>query len=99
LQQNKAVLYAALRGSGLPEKFQYLIMAMAMIETNSMSLSERDASKSGGAENFGILNCNVDLKNRALGYDVPISQDAEFGVRVYKTAFEKWGLCFVGVDV
>jgi hypothetical protein len=59
LAENKAKLLTAMRAKGLPQKDQFLLMAMAMQETETLSEGERDSTKDKGdalAVNFSIFN-------------------------------------------
>jgi len=62
LAENKAKLLTAMRAKGLPQKDQFLLMAMAMQETETMSEGERDSTKDKGealSVNFSIFNLSA----------------------------------------
>lgn len=70
LARNKAAVYAACNacGGGLDECA--LVVAMAMLETTFMNVTQRDASKDwrvDGSANVGLWNLNIDLV-AALNY-------------------------------
>lgn len=70
LADNKARLLAGMDACGTPPAQKTLFMAMAMVETNTMSIHERDVSKDNrtdGGANVSIFNLNVDMIRR-LGY-------------------------------
>ena len=59
LAENKAKLLRAMRACGLSQENQFLLMAMAMQETETLSEGERDSTKDKGdalAVNFSIFN-------------------------------------------
>ena len=82
LVQNKAKVLTAIRANGLPREFQFLVMAMAMQETNTLSEFERDCTKDKGnadAANYSIFNLNMFFIKKAGGavnYDQLNSHDA-----------------------
>jgi hypothetical protein len=90
LQGNKIQIKSAMDAAQIPTKLQYLMMAMAMIETSDMSLNQRDGSKGGDAENFGVFNLNVHMKNVLLPND-PVTQETSLCLKVLTTAFARWG--------
>jgi len=62
LAENKAKLLNAMRACGLSKENQYLLMAMAMQETETLSEGERDSTKDKGeyfAVNFSIFNLSA----------------------------------------
>jgi hypothetical protein len=62
LAENKAKLLAVMRAKALPQEFQFLLMAMAMQETETLSEGERDSTKDqgdAGAVNYSIFNLNA----------------------------------------
>lgn len=70
LRVNKGKLWAAFETERVPSHLRSLFLAMAFLETRTLSLSERDASKDGrtdGAANVSIFNLSVDMVGR-LGY-------------------------------
>ena len=70
LQANKAHFWASCSRVGVRGAMCALLLAMAMLETNTLSPAERDTSKDGredGAENLSMFNLNVDMVRR-LGY-------------------------------
>lgn len=70
LQSNKSLLHQAFNAAGIREEWRVLMMAMAMIETRTMSPAERDASKdkrTDGAANASVFNLSEDMLRR-LGY-------------------------------
>jgi hypothetical protein len=59
LAENKAKLLKAMRACGLSQENQFLLMAMAMQESETLSEGERDSTKDKGdalAVNFSIFN-------------------------------------------
>lgn len=70
LKANKERLHAAFNACGIRDEWRALMLAMAMIETNTMSPSERDATKdrrTDKAANASIFNLSEDMLNQ-LGY-------------------------------
>lgn len=70
LKRNKERLVKAFALHSLREERRALLMAMAMIETNTMSPSERDASKDNRTDksaNASIFNLSEDMLNE-LGF-------------------------------
>ena len=70
LKANKERLHAAFDARGIRDERRALMLAMAMIETNTMSPSERDATKdtrTDKAANASIFNLSEDMIN-LLGY-------------------------------
>lgn len=70
LRANKRQLRSAFDVSRIREERRALMMAMAMIETTTLSPSQRDASKDGrtdGGANASIFNLSEDML-RQLGY-------------------------------
>jgi hypothetical protein len=70
LRSNKAQLILAFVASKITDERRALMTAMAMIETNTMSPSERDASKDKNTDksaNASIFNLSEDMLNQ-LGY-------------------------------
>jgi hypothetical protein len=73
LQGNKRKLNEAFVKCRTTPPHRALFVAMAMVETNTMSITERDASKDGrkdGAANVSIFNLSEDLVVR-IGYAKP----------------------------
>jgi hypothetical protein len=90
LKENKVQVQKAMDAAKIPTKLQYFLMVMAMIETSDMSLHQRDASKSGAAENFGLFNLNVHMTDELLPND-PVTQETSLCLKVLTAAFAKWG--------
>jgi hypothetical protein len=73
LQANKKKLNEAFVKCRTTPSHRALFVAMAMVETNTMSITERDGSKDGrkdGAANVSIFNLSEDLVVR-IGYAKP----------------------------
>lgn len=72
LRQNKALLFEAFRKSQTGTQGQFaLILVMAMLETNTLSVSDRDTSKDGfidGSANCSMFNLSHDLL-KFIGYE------------------------------
>jgi hypothetical protein len=99
LRANKRQLVNAFEVGGVRDERRALMMAMAMIETTTMSPSQRDASKDGrtdGAANASIFNLSEDML-RLLGYkgDIhlldPLSALRDVVVLISK-AVDTWGV-------
>ena len=99
LQTNKAFLEMACTAAGITDNdIKCLLLSMAMLETNTLDVNDRDASKDGshGAANVSIFNLNMDMIHR-LGY----TDDSEFlnepynlsiVVRILWDALYTWGI-------
>ena len=64
LAKNKATVLAALNQQGASQREIAIAISMAMQETDHMSYSEGDHSKSGASANYGLFNLNADLINQ-----------------------------------
>jgi len=76
LKMNKGQLLRAFDARGIRDERRALMVAMAMIETNTMSPSERDATKDKNTDksaNASIFNLSEDMINQ-LGYQGNIHQ-------------------------
>lgn len=70
LKKNKIILKQAFDKVGIREELKYLFMAMAMLETNTLDITERDCTKDNctdGSANVSIFNLSIDLV-RFLGF-------------------------------
>jgi hypothetical protein len=69
LAANKKVLNAAFDSAGTPAPLRTLFLAMAMLETTTLSSAQRDDSKDsqGVCANVSLFNLSIDLV-RYLGY-------------------------------
>ena len=96
LRQNKQALAGAT--AHLPHDQRCLLTAMAMLETNTMSIGERDAGKdhlTNGAANVSIFNLNVDMVRR-LGFTgspghLNRPEALRAVVDLLTAAFKQWG--------
>jgi hypothetical protein len=96
LQQNKNILNTVINSQVTAPYFQALLIAMAMIETTTMTSDNRDCSKDGTVSaNISLFNLSIDLL-QTLGYkndplllnniaNLPII------VQLLKLGFDKWG--------
>jgi hypothetical protein len=67
LRSNKALLLQAFAASNIPQERRVLMMAMAMIETATLSPSDRDKGKDNltdGSANASIFNLNEEMLRR-----------------------------------
>lgn len=101
LRDGKARLGAAMRAAGVTNRDRRaLLLAMAMLETNRLSLSERDCGKDSlqacGTANVSIFNLNLDMLRElglARGAEAALNTDAGLpeAVRWLERAFARWG--------
>jgi hypothetical protein len=98
LRRNKETINQAFEAKSISGQRRFIMMAMAMLETNTMTARDRDASKdgSGGAKNVSLWNLNVDMLGR-LGYTGnfdALNDDANIPevVGLMNKAFDKWGI-------
>jgi hypothetical protein len=98
LRQHKKDLHGAFAVCKTPQPHQALFLAMAMIETNTMSIRDRDVIKDqtdNGSANMSIFNLNIDMLIR-LGYAHPwkLNDPAHLSeaVCLLQKGIKKWGL-------
>jgi hypothetical protein len=63
-QTNKRRVVAALRAGGFNEPMVKLMLAIAMLETNTMDPDQRDTGKTGDSTNYSLWNVNRDMLSR-----------------------------------
>lgn len=99
LLANKGKLWAAFEAVHVPSHLRSLFLAMAFLETRTLSASERDMSKDSrtdGAANVSIFNLSVDMVRR-LGYTHDVSALNEDGalhdvVALLVRGVQEWGI-------
>ena len=97
LQKNKGLLAAAIDASGATPQERALIIAIAMQETTTMDIRDRDAHKDGTmSANRSIININYDMLTK-LGYvkddnGASLDDPAQLGLAVsyMLKAFRQW---------
>jgi hypothetical protein len=94
MQANKALLLQSAREA--PPHLQALMMAMAMIETTTLSAADRDATKDtkGASANVSLFNLSLDLV-RCVDPSVDpwaLNTDTALAVRVIQQGIAKWGI-------
>lgn len=102
LQKNKELLFAAIQAQHVspPTTLHGLLIAMAMIETRTMSVSERDRSKDGatdGSACYSIFNLSEDFL-RFIGFSGDLA-DLNLASSLPAVVFEiVYGAQRLGVD-
>ena len=99
LAKNKALLERAFEENGITEERSATMLAMAMLETNTLSTDYRDSSKddrTDGAANVSMFNTNIDMI-RYLGFRddaESLNRQENVGrmVHIIDTAFGAWGI-------
>jgi len=72
-----------------------LMLAIAMLETNTMDPDQRDTGKSGMSENFSLWNMNRDYLSRLPGgvdYEMNKWSGLDIAVNRLKAGLNKWGV-------
>jgi len=85
----------ALDAAGLSLNLKKLFLAIAMLETNTMSPASRDKSKSGASENFSLWNMCADEIQYTGSQPTPLLNTwagLNAAVRVLKQAVQKLGV-------
>lgn len=94
LQANKALLLQACVSA--PAHLQALMMAMAMVETTTLSASDRDATKDYDtpAANVSMFNLSVDLVKCVDSSVDPwaLNNDTGLATRIIQQGVAKWGI-------
>lgn len=92
---NKVRIVKALRGAGLSESHVRLLLAIAMLETNTFDPASRDKKKTGDSTNYSAFNINRDMLRR-LGVGNMESLNSWNGlgatVRALKSAVSTFGV-------
>ena len=99
LAKNKTLLSKAFKENNIADDKSATMLAMAMLETNTLCVEHRDASKddrTDGAANVSLFNLNIDMI-RYLGFDddfVSMNRQENVGRIVYMIdkAFGTWGI-------
>ena len=97
LAHNKAALMAACHAVGADANMCALALALAMVETTTLSPWDRDTSKDGTpSENVSLLNWSTSLV-RALGYQHDprtLNDPAQMGtlIQLMMTGVHMWGV-------
>ena len=87
---NKQIILKAMQDNGVPQSWQYLMMASAMMETGELAGYDSLKDNAGLARNFGPFNLNIDMQQRLAAGDSSLKSDT-FGVRVFKAALQQYG--------
>lgn len=97
LKTNKEVLHQALNKQNVVAPNRFLIFSLAMVETSTMSISQKDSSKdhrTDGAINYSIFNLNLDMIQR-VGYSKDpklLDNDIPDAIGIIQTAIGRWGV-------
>jgi hypothetical protein len=99
LVKNKAILEKAFKENSIPDDRSAVMLAMAMLETNTLCVEHRDASKddrTDGAANVSLFNLNIDMI-RYIGFNddfASMNMQENVGRIVYiiNQAFGAWGI-------
>lgn len=99
LKANKELLRQAMQAQATPDHLQALMLAMASVETTTMSSADRDASKDNttdGSANVSQFNLSIDLV-RCIDASVdpwslndPANMQAL--VRLIQQGLQRWGI-------
>lgn len=92
--KNKQRLVEAFKQTKTPPHLQALFLAMAMLETNTLSCEDRDKSKDNcpnKSDNFTLFNLNLDMIHR-LGYKEKDMNDLPTVILLLQKAVKQWGI-------
>lgn len=97
LKTNKEHLHQAMNKQNVAGPHRFLFMSLAMLETNTMSITQKDSSKDhtqDGSANFSIFNLNLDMILRT-GYSKDprlLDNDIPGAIGIIQNAIQRWGI-------